>query len=153
MPHDGRRTCAWTVSGGDGDAYDLRARATDGFGHVSAWTSPWRTVVLDSTPPTVTLGAEARDAVDGQLIGPEGIRLTGVFTDSHSFGKVEVCDTVGGETACAPATMVLSTQAPTDTARLIDDAPGALVDEARRCAVVGRSRGRSPLATASSSAT
>ncbi|HOS78982.1 MAG TPA: Ig-like domain-containing protein [Anaerolineae bacterium] len=125
---DGRWECQWIVLGGnDGDEFDLRARATDGYGHVSAWTSPWRTVVLDSTPPTVTLDIAAREAVSGQLIGPAGYLLTGVFTDSHSQGSVQVCRATVDGALCDPATIVLSTQAPTDTARLYDDVPGAPV--------------------------
>ncbi len=125
-PDDGRWTCAWNISGddgNDGDEFDLRARATDGYGHVSAWTSPWRTVVLDSTPPTLTLDAEAREAVSRQLVGPASYLLTGVFTDSHSAGSVTICRDTADGTRCAPAITTLSTQAPTDTARLYDDVP------------------------------
>ena len=127
-PDDGRWTCAWTVSGNDGDAYGLRARATDGFGQTGEWTSPWRTIVLDSTPPTVTLDAEAQAAVDDQIIGPKGYRLTGVFTDSHSHGTVDICDATESDTTCTAATLVLSTQAPTNTTNLYDDAPGTPID-------------------------
>ena len=127
-PDDGRWTCEWIVSGNDGDEFDLRARATDGYGHVSDWTSPWRTVVLDSTPPTVTLETEAQDAVNGQLIGPDGYLLTGDFVDDHSDGVVQVCRETDTGTVCDPATTVLSTQAPTDTAHLYDDVPGTPVD-------------------------
>ncbi|RLC71701.1 MAG: hypothetical protein DRI81_17365, partial [Chloroflexi bacterium] len=132
-PDDGRWECPWVVSGNDGDEFDLRARATDGYGHVSEWTAPWRTVVLDSTPPTVTLQAAAQDAVDGQLIGTEGYLLTGLFTDTHSPGAVDVCRQVDGETVCASAVAVLSTQAPTDTERLYDDVPGAPVAIGAAC--------------------
>ncbi len=124
-PDDGRWTCDWNVTGNDGDEFGLRARATDGYDHVSAWTSPWVVVVLDSTPPTVTLDLEAQEAVSGQLIGPDGYLLTGLFTDTHSLGAVQVCRDVDGDTICDPATTVLSTQAPTSTERLYDDAPGA----------------------------
>jgi hypothetical protein len=132
-PHDGRWTCEWVASGDDGDEFDLRVRATDGCGHTSAWTSPWRTVVLDSTPPTVTLDSEARAAVDGQLIGRAGYLLTGVFTDSHSQGNVQACRDTADGTTCAPSTVILSTQAPTDTARLYDDVPGTAVAIGATC--------------------
>jgi subtilisin-like proprotein convertase family protein len=132
-PDDGRWSCGWIVSGADGDAFDLRARATDGFGHVGEWTSPWRTVVLDSTSPTVTLDIEARETVSGQLVGPDGYLLTGVFTDSHSQGMVDVCREAEGDTTCDPATIVLSTQAPTDTAHFYDDIPGAPVAVGAAC--------------------
>jgi|GEM_PF-861398 len=122
-PADGRWTCDWVVSGDDGDEFGLRARATDGYGHVGAWTSPWVVVTLDATPPTVTLDVAARDAVSGQLIGPAGYLLTGVFTDSYSQGSVQVCRETTEGTACDAAITVLSTRAPTDTARRYDDAP------------------------------
>jgi subtilisin-like proprotein convertase family protein len=126
-PDDGRWACDWSVSGDDGDEFDLRVRAMDGYGHVSGWTSPWRTVVLDSTPPTVTLNIEAREAISGQLIGPEGYLATGVFTDSHSPGDVEICHDTTEEVLCDGATVVLSAQAPTTTARLYDDVPATPV--------------------------
>ena len=124
-PDDGRWACDWNVSGNDGDEFDLRARATDGYGHVGAWTSPWIPVVLDTTPPTITLDIAAQEAISGQLIGPEGYLLTGLFTDSHSAGTVELCREVDGETVCDPATVVLSTLAPTDTTRYYEDVPTA----------------------------
>lgn len=132
-PDDGRWSCPWNVSGNDGDEFDLRARAIDRYGHVSEWTSPWRTVVLDSTPPTVTIDAEAWDTVSGQLIGPDGYLLTGLFTDTHSLGTVEVCRDTPEGAICDPATIVLSTQAPTDTERLYDDVPSAPIPIGATC--------------------
>lgn len=134
-PYDGRWACEWGVDGDDGDTFDLRARATDGFGHVSDWMTLWRTLVVDTTPPTVTLDADARAAVDGQLVGPAGFLLTGVISDNHSGGAVEVCGEVDGETLCEPATALVTTQAPTGTASVYDDVPAAPIalDSATYC--------------------
>jgi subtilisin-like proprotein convertase family protein len=122
-PYNGQWTCEWNVTGGDGDEFELRARATDRFGHVSEWTIPCHIVVVDATPPTVTLDDEARAAVDGQLIGPDGELLTGLVSDTHSSVAVQVCREVDEETICESAATMLSTQAPTDTAHLYDDVP------------------------------
>jgi len=106
-PDDGQWACPWTVTGNDGDTFDLRARATDGYGHVSDWTTPWRPVVVDSTAPTVTLTSGLSSAAGGQ---GGSIVLTGAITDSHTSGAVEVCHTVGGGTACDTATTIMGTQ-------------------------------------------
>jgi subtilisin-like proprotein convertase family protein len=127
-PYDGQWACDWSVSGSDGDTFDLRARATDGLGHTSDWTSPWHPVVVDATPPTVTLDSEALAAVDGQLIGPAGFLLTGVISDSHSGAVVQACREVGTETICEQAATILSTQAPTGTASIYDDVPITAID-------------------------
>ena len=121
-PDDGRWECEWVVSGADGETFDLRARATDALGHTGEWTSPWRTVVLDSTPPTVTLDSEARAAVEDQLIGPDGYLLEGTFEDTHSTGTIQVCREQDGITVCDPAGTVLSSQTPTESAHVYDDA-------------------------------
>ncbi len=122
-PHDGQWTCEWNVVGNDGDEFELRARATDGYGHVSDWTIPWHVVVVDATPPTMALDDEARAAVDGQLIGPDGELLSGPISDTHSSVAVQVCRDVDGETVCESTTTLASTQAPTDTAHPYDDVP------------------------------
>jgi type II secretory pathway pseudopilin PulG/subtilisin-like proprotein convertase family protein len=122
-PYDGLWTCDWNVTGNDGDEFELRARATDGLGYVSDWTTPWRVVVVDSTPPTVTLDDEARAAVDGQIIGPNGALLTGLVSDTHSSATVPVCRETDAGTVCEEASTVMITQAPTDTTHLYDDVP------------------------------
>ncbi|MCL5997863.1 MAG: hypothetical protein M1546_17685, partial [Chloroflexi bacterium] len=64
-PDDGQWTCDWPIGTpvDDGDEFFIRAQATDGLGHVSAWTSPWRNLIVDTQPPTVTLDTQARAAV------------------------------------------------------------------------------------------
>ncbi len=118
-PYDGRWTCDWNVIGNDGDEFAIRARATDRFGHVSAWTTPWRNLIVDSVPPTITLDADAFDAVNGQIIGPSGALLTGSLGDNHSGGRALVCD----GTNCVEATSLVAAQVPTTTALLYDDVP------------------------------
>ncbi|HBY98100.1 MAG TPA: hypothetical protein DEP84_29855, partial [Chloroflexi bacterium] len=122
-PHDGEWACDWDVTGNDGDEFDLRARATDGLGHVSDWTTPWRTVVVDTTPPTVTLDSVAYTVAGEEMIGPAGYLLTGVISDSHSGGEVQVCRETTGGTICDAATTLVTTQVPTGTAHVYDDVP------------------------------
>ena len=127
-PDDGRWDCEWAVSGSDGDLFDLRARAVDALGHASGWTSPWRTVILDSTPPTVTLDGEVQLAVQDQIIGPDGYLLEGTFADTYSTGAIEVCRQEGSETTCDPAGTILSTQTLTESAHVYDDVSAVPLD-------------------------
>ncbi|MFN2167838.1 MAG: proprotein convertase P-domain-containing protein, partial [Anaerolineae bacterium] len=127
-PDDGRWDCEWAVSGSDGDLFDLRARAVDALGHASGWTSPWRTVILDSTPPTVTLDGEVQLAVQDQIIGPDGYLLEGTFADTYSTGSIEVCRQEGSETTCDPAGTILSTQTLTESAHVYDDVSAVPLD-------------------------
>ncbi|NOZ06270.1 MAG: hypothetical protein GXP41_07975, partial [Chloroflexi bacterium] len=122
-PADGHWSCDWNVSGNEGDEFILRARATDSLGHVSDWSQPEHIVVMDATPPAVTLDEEARAAVNGQIIGPAGALLTGAYADNHSGGRVQACRQTDSGTVCGDATMLLSTQASTGTAYIYDDAP------------------------------
>ncbi|MBP7689320.1 MAG: hypothetical protein KA765_15495, partial [Thermoflexales bacterium] len=118
-PYDGRWACDWTVAGNDGEEFALRARATDRLGHVGAWTAPWRNLIVDSVPPTITLDADAFTAVNGQIIGPSGALLTGALGDNHSGGQALVCDEVN----CVKATTLTAAQVPTTTALYYTDAP------------------------------
>ncbi|MCD6344770.1 MAG: proprotein convertase P-domain-containing protein, partial [Anaerolineae bacterium] len=68
---------------------------------------------------------KARAAVDSQLIGPAGFLLTGAISDNHSGGAVEVCRETDLRTVCDAATSLVTTQSPTSTASVYDDAPAA----------------------------
>ncbi|MGD8473793.1 MAG: right-handed parallel beta-helix repeat-containing protein, partial [Anaerolineae bacterium] len=134
-PEDGWWSCPWTVSGADGDPFDLRVRATDGLGHVSAWSIPWHTTIVDTAPPTVTLSAEAYNAVQGQVLGRAGAMIGGEIADDHGSASVEICHQGSNGTLCEPATLLLASQALTDTASTYDPLPlsAAPLDSTTTC--------------------
>jgi len=74
------------VTPGDGDEFQVRVQATDGFGQVSEWTA-WQTFVVDTEPPTVTLDEVASGAADGSLVDTGAYRTFDV-PDSFTIGKV-----------------------------------------------------------------
>lgn len=127
-PDNGVWDCPWTVSGADGDAFSLRARATDALGHTGAWSAPWHVVVVDTTPPTFTVDADILAGIENQTVGPDGYTLSGTFADNGSGGEVQMCYKVDGARVCEPATMLISTQVMSGAAQTYDDIPAAAVD-------------------------
>ncbi len=124
-PLDGQWSCEVTLVGDDGDEFALRARATDRHGNRSDWSVPEHIVVVDTVPPILTLDAEARAAVQGQIIGSQGALLSGTYTDNHAAGAVQACRESEPGRPCDTASLVIATMAPTDTARTYDDMPVA----------------------------
>lgn len=122
-PSDGRWECEWDVgAAADGDTFDLRAQATDRFGYVSNWT-PWRTLVVDTIPPTVTVNANAMQAINEQMLGVGSHVLKGSVFDNHYAGSVQVCRPGPTGEICEPAAVQLTTDSLTGTAVMYDDAP------------------------------
>ena len=97
-PNDGQWVCTWNAGGAaDGTQFQLRVRATDRFGNMSAWTV-WHTVTVDATPPTVSLSADTEAALDDELLAPDELGLTGQVHDDRQADKVKICVAPPGET-------------------------------------------------------
>ena len=74
----------------DGDQFALRAQATDGFGYTSSWTD-WLTLIVDTTPPTVTLDADVDAVLQDAILGPGEQLFTGQVHDDRQASGLEVC--------------------------------------------------------------
>lgn len=92
---DGRWACPWDVTatnGGiapaDGAQITLRVQATDRFGH-SAWSTA-ETLVVDATPPTVTVDMSGIKVYPGNVVHRTS-GLGGEVADAHGVGGVEGC--------------------------------------------------------------
>jgi hypothetical protein len=90
---DGQWSCFWDVGvADDGDQFALRAQATDDFGHTTSWTE-WLTLIVDTTPPTVTLDAEVDAVLGNAMLGPGEHLFTGEVHDDRQASGLEVCVT------------------------------------------------------------
>ncbi len=92
---DGQWSCLWDVGAADdaagvGDQFALRAQATDDLGYTSSWTD-WLTLIVDTTPPTVTLDAEVDAALGDAVLGPGEHLFTGQVHDDRQASGLEVC--------------------------------------------------------------
>ncbi len=117
QPYDGRWACAWNASRfSDGAEVEVRLRAVDGFGQISAW-SAWQPLRVDAAPPAVTLDAAATSVISGSLVRESAFTLVGDVTDQGGVDAVQVCADHG---ACEQAVV-----APENTlsAVTVEDAP------------------------------
>jgi uncharacterized repeat protein (TIGR01451 family) len=98
-PFDGVWSCSWdTGAASDGDLYEVRLRATDGYGEPSDWT-PWRTYVVDETPPTVTLSAETMSTYSDTVLSQNTASFSGRVGDERGVAEAMVCLDGGCEEA------------------------------------------------------
>jgi subtilisin-like proprotein convertase family protein len=125
QPLDGAWSCNVDLGArADGDVIELRARATDVFGHVSEWTG-WQAVVVDTTPPVVTPNPETVAMLESTLLGVGNHILDGTLTDNHGAQGVQVCQQQDTTESCGWAQMQPSGIL-AQTASVYDDAPGPL---------------------------
>jgi hypothetical protein len=90
-PMSGEWSCAVNLQGGQNDLrYYARARASNPFGYTSDW-SPWRVLVVDLLPPTITLDSASEATLTAAVIGPGKITLSGQIEDNDQVKNVEVC--------------------------------------------------------------
>ncbi len=91
-PDDGAWSCPVNVSGAvEGDNVQLRVRATDEWGHQTDWFTD-DLLVVDSTPPTVTLSLATETALRDQRMGGNETYLQGNLSDNYLLDSVEVCE-------------------------------------------------------------
>jgi uncharacterized repeat protein (TIGR01451 family) len=100
-PSDGAWSCDWNIPAStDGDVFRVRARATDPWGQVGAW-SLLHPIVIDTTAPTVTVasnlaaGVNVTDVTQAPLLGVGQTSLSGNLDDNRALKSVEICDSAG----------------------------------------------------------
>jgi subtilisin-like proprotein convertase family protein len=86
----------------DGQTLDVRAYATDAHGGQTD-ESPWVSLTVDATPPTVTLGTRASLYFTDTLINATETALAGLVGDDHLAAGVELCQIDSAEEACGTA--------------------------------------------------
>jgi subtilisin-like proprotein convertase family protein len=96
-PGDGQWSCTWdatAANGGtpplDGSIFNLRMQVSDVNGLASTWTN-WQGFVVDANPPEVGFSASTTEAYSGTVVSDSTINFTGLVTDTHAVGSVEVC--------------------------------------------------------------
>jgi subtilisin-like proprotein convertase family protein/PKD repeat protein len=118
-PFDGRWSCGWNATlanGGtppsDGQVFDLQLVATDGYGQSSPTSASW-SFVVDSVSPDVAYDGATRTAYSNTLVSETSLTFSGLITDNHGVGRVEVC--LDGR--CGPASL----QAPGRASAVVTD--------------------------------
>jgi uncharacterized repeat protein (TIGR01451 family) len=90
-PDDGLWSCAVDFSAfPSGTTVGVRVRAVDEHGNTSPFSDPVM-VVVDSTPPTVTLSAETEAALADGFINASEALLRGLVSDDQRADRVELC--------------------------------------------------------------
>ncbi|MBP7686538.1 MAG: proprotein convertase P-domain-containing protein, partial [Thermoflexales bacterium] len=124
-PEDGEWTCAFnatTLNGGTpahDDVFNVRARATDLFGNISAWTD-WLALRVDANPPTITLDSALQARFAQHPLNGEPT-LNGTALDDHEVKSITACDASGQD--CAPARLTNNAASQTQTTFVADDTP------------------------------
>jgi subtilisin-like proprotein convertase family protein len=133
--NDGGWVCGWDAGPNPVNAsvFQLRARATDGYGNVSGWTG-YTDFIVDTLPVTITLGDATQAALsDGVLSAGERV-IGGRLDDNRQAARLDVCDAAGQ--VCEAATLTLDTPIVAGVFAY-DDAPEApiSIDAAQQCGV------------------
>ena len=118
-PDHAQWSCPVTIdSVADGDLLRTRVKAQDEHGFESRWfRGP--SLVVDSTPPTLTLSTESTTTFSGTLVGPDQSLLTGEISDNRLVERVEVCE---GE-QCQAASVTLAQETLPQTNYTYSDIP------------------------------
>jgi hypothetical protein len=135
-PDDGRWSCQWdatAANGGtppsDGDQFNLRLLATDGYAQSSVWTG-WRTFIADTVPPSVTFSAGTTHAYSETVVNDASLTFNGVITDNRGIAGVEVCvDSENGVNECGSADV----QAVGEVTRIYTDAQSSPIVSTTVC--------------------
>jgi len=137
-PMSGVWSCPWDSTAanggtppGDGHRFDLRLRATDGFGHQSEWSLP-RTFIVDALPPTVTFSAETTAAYSDTVVGDSRLVFRGGISDNRGIDDVVVCvEDESGEEMCGSAIVEATDEV--WSSRVYTDAHSALITDTTIC--------------------
>jgi subtilisin-like proprotein convertase family protein len=104
-------TCPITLTGvSEGDSVQLTVQATDQFGQSSA-PFAGRDLVVDATPPDLTLDETSLANLSDGWLGPNEVVLSGQLSDNRLLGSVEICDPATG--GCDAATLFAEAFDPT----------------------------------------
>jgi subtilisin-like proprotein convertase family protein len=107
----------------DGDTIVLRARAMDIHGNAGEWGES-HTLVVDTTPPTLTLSAATQANLADGILGPSETTLRGNASDNRLIGSVEVCQEVAeNEEVCETTSLTLDPTTVPSTTLTLDDTP------------------------------
>ncbi|HBY95833.1 MAG TPA: hypothetical protein DEP84_18070 [Chloroflexi bacterium] len=109
FPDDGTWSCQWDAGKSTNvDWFELRARATDRFGNVSAWTGP-RPVDFDDTPPVVTLEPQVELALLAPSMPQGELLLRGELQDDFQVGELAICVDQSYGPGCSQVTVTSGT--------------------------------------------
>jgi len=88
--------CDWPVAGSDGDLFQVRMEATDGYGQAGGWGQalPYQ---LDALPPNLTLDESATEVAWGGLVTSSRFALYGSAADASGIASVSVCVADAGQ--------------------------------------------------------
>jgi len=135
-PADGEWQCVFNPgAANNGDQFVLRAKATDTFGQVSAWSS-LVTLTVDTVAPTVTVDSAVTQALSTTLLRDGATLITGMAFDNQSLSAVDVCldDPLGQH--CAPAT--LKSALLESSAKIYTDVPASAIPINANTSCVGQ---------------
>ncbi|RMF40690.1 MAG: DUF11 domain-containing protein [Anaerolineae bacterium] len=149
-PSDGQWRCLWDVvasNGGtppaNGTQFTLQVRATDAFGHQSAWSTPW-SVTIDAQSPQMAGSAldltssylpDASQVSESLPINDTMIQLAGAIADNTVPQGVEIC-TKNSENCVAANLTIDPYEIPPTTYRYTDSpASPVTIDNASACGV------------------
>ncbi|MBN1887617.1 MAG: Ig-like domain-containing protein [Thermoflexales bacterium] len=145
-PADRQWTCAVDVGeASEGQVFDLRVQATDGYGQASPWfaygqagSANGQPFVVDATPPTFTLGSAAAVALSDGWLNAAELNWSGDTSDNRLVDTVMVCDPAGAQ-PCQAANAVLAPGAlPTTTYVYNANLLAYSIDAAAACGGVGQ---------------
>jgi hypothetical protein len=123
-PFDGQWACLWNAGDLAGlDGIEIRARGTDSFGTVGAWTA-WMALAVDTVPPTITVDAALETALADGYVSAAEARITGQVIDDQSARKARECTPGEGGPDCTLLSVRPGT-APTGTWSLEVSTEGA----------------------------
>jgi subtilisin-like proprotein convertase family protein len=88
----------------------------------SDWSEAYA-LLVDATPPMITLSTQTEHALFDGLLGPDDLHLSGSLTDNRLVEAVIVCDTTTGEEVCTPAQVDLDASTVPTTVLAYDDVP------------------------------
>ncbi len=107
-PHAGVWSCAFDAGALTGlNELSVRARATNVSNLTSAWTPPLK-LLVDTTPPTVTLDAAVDAMLTDGIIGLNETQWSGQIQDNRAAHAFALCDGVAFTSFCAQGDVVPS---------------------------------------------
>ncbi|MCP4548385.1 MAG: hypothetical protein GY835_18140, partial [bacterium] len=114
----------------DGETVDLRVKAVDQHGFESGWFEG-PSLVVDTTPPNLTVTNATTATFFGGLVGPDDTLLIGQLADNRLVDRVEVCE----DNVCSLAQMLIDPTTLPQASYTYEDDPGVplLVGQNNAC--------------------